>query len=172
MIEQEDKKEQESVVYPVIEFDVEDLQVVSVNDMYSVNRGRGRAIRRSSKYEQFSTNMKWQLRQKVPRKQIHNFIKTLYGDKNLAVSLSIEVSIPKRSFFRSDCSNLIKSFEDVIKEDFELDDSRNCPVTISKRLSPDTKWNTHVRLEIHKLPYEVKEDKWPRVLPEDRLKGF
>ena len=68
MIEQEEKKEQESVVYPVIEFDIEDLQVVSVNDMYSVNRGRGRAIRRSSKYEQFSTNMKWQLRQKVPRK--------------------------------------------------------------------------------------------------------
>ena len=168
MIEESEPKEEK--VYPKIEFDINDLQVVSVNDMYAVRRGRGRSVFRSAKYEAFAEAMTWQIRVKVPRKQIDNFIHILYNDKGLGVRFSMLVEMPEGKFFRTDSSNLIKSFEDVVKNYFLLDDSRNCTVIVEKRICPEKKWNTKVKLEIYELPFPVKKDKWQRVVAEEELK--
>ena len=153
---------------PILEIQLDNIKLVSVNNMYIISKYRYKKINRtitsvcrSKEFTVMDDIVSDILDEVLDDNSIRAFKEYLNEDDQRAVRMTFNFHVPLRSFFQSDTSNFPKALEDVIKFKLNIDDCRNTKIIAEKFLSQDKYWHTNILLEIYELSYAIPKNRWP-----------
>lgn len=144
----------------VIEFEIDNPKLISVNEQYmhpvrKTKRGRYTSYVCKSPYlKEVQEFYKEVLSEKISDDDVEDLQSEVSsGGGNVGVELTIRVGLPRKDIYEYDISNFIKSLEDCIVARIKIDDSRNLKVSISKNLfeSESEDWKLYVKISTTSL---------------------
>lgn len=144
----------------VIEFEIDNPKLISVNEQYmhpvrKTKRGSYTSYVCKSPYlKEVQEFYKEVLSEKISDDDIEVLQSEVSsGGGNVGVELTIRVGLPRKDIYEYDISNFIKSLEDCIVARIKIDDSRNLKVSISKNLfeSESEDWKLYVKISTTSL---------------------
>lgn len=149
----------------IIEFNIKNQVLVSTNELYMPRPTRGGRSAYITK-SPYARGIEEEIDRKLLELISDDIIKELsdeLDDDQIAIKLMMNIELPEVDFFRVDSSNYLKFLEDRIKYRINVDDTRNVTVSSTKHINNDDKvWNTNVKLETYRLPFDIPEGRWSK----------
>lgn len=144
------------------EFDLIDVNIVSNNKMYMprpTKGGRSAYITKTNELRKFEDTIDELLLRLIPDEVVKSFNNDVEDDQ-VILQVSFDFQMTETDFFIDDASNYIKVLEDAIKYRLNIDDTRNCKLEITKHISSEDHWITHVIIETCESPQQLPTGKW------------
>lgn len=143
----------------IIEFEISEPKLVSVNDQYmhpvrKTKSGRYTSyVCKSPSLKELQSFYKEVLSDKILDEDLKRYKEFLSEVPRSGIQLSLEIGLPEREIYEHDASNFVKALEDSISVRTSIDDSRNLRVIVEKQYTEDSSWMLKVRL----CPYIVQK---------------